>query len=332
MDEIDLNQKAMNPLKDSSVQERQEEIRVKGKGIRVNSIKINKNVIIAEGSLIKIASIKDEWYEDSEEPGLMVDSIKNSDLKADIFTFSQRLPEIVPKYNYYLEWDNVAAINIKSYDDWFRKNIPKQSRTHIRRSQKKGVVVKRAEFNDEFVKGIQAIYNESPIRQGKPFWHYGKDFGTLKEIHSTFLDRSDFIGAYYGDDLIGFVKLVYAGETARTMHIFSKNEHRDKAPNNALIAKAVEICAERRISYLVYGQFDYGKLGSDSLALFKMENGFQKFNIPRYYIPLTIKGRVAIMMKLHRGAWEMVPKSIVTMLKNVRKKWYSIKIGNKNLA
>ena len=43
------------------------------------------------------------------------------------------------------------------------------------------------------------------------------------------------------------------------MGIIAKIKHRDKAPMNALVAKAVEICAENKIPYLVYDKAYYGK-------------------------------------------------------------------------
>ena len=67
-------------------------------------------------------------------------------------------------------------------------------------------------FDDVLVKGIWEIYNETPVRQGREFPHYGKDLETVHREEATFLDRSVFIGAFLQERLIGFVKLV-ADET-----------------------------------------------------------------------------------------------------------------------
>jgi hypothetical protein len=234
----------------------------------------------------------------------------------------QRLPETVPKFNYYMEWDNVAALNIENFDYWWEKQIPKQTRNHVRRAQKSGVVVKIAKFDDEFVQGISEIYNESPIRQGKPFWHYKMDLESIQRTHSTYLNSSDFIGAYIDGELIGFIKMVYVGETARTMQIIAKNAHRDKAPTNALLAKAIEICSGKGVKYLVYGRYDYGKIGSKSLEVFKSENGFKEVLIPRYYIPLCLKGKLILTMKLHQGFKEILPEKTIAFMLDLRKKWF----------
>src|SRR5437773_1138904 len=63
----------------------------------------------------------------------------------------------------------------------------------------------------------------------------------------SFLDRSIFIGAFLGETLIGFVKLVtdLNRTHANLMNVVSMVKHRDKAPTNALIAAAVRSCAER---------------------------------------------------------------------------------------
>jgi hypothetical protein len=294
------------------------EIRVKGRTVKVNSLQVDNRVIVINGKLIKMAKMNDEWNVDVKDPEILIKELKKSKLNADIFTFMQRLPETKPQFNYHMEWDNAAVIPIITFDQWWKNQI-------TRKAKKKGVDVKIVDFDDDFVKGISDIYNETPIRQGKPFWHYGKDFDTLKEIHSTFLDKSDFIVAYYNNEVIGFIKLVYTEKFMRTMHVLSKIEHRNKAPINALIAKAVEICAKRKIPYLVYGQFDYGKKGSKTLSDFKRYNGFEKIDLPRYYIPLTTKGKIILKLKLHHGFVERLPEKLIVRLIDFREKYYTRK-------
>ncbi len=61
---------------------------------------------------------------------------------------------------------------------------------------------------------------------------------------------------------------------------------RDKAPTNALIAKAVEICAEAGVGLLQYGIWSRRSMGA-----FKKHNGFQAVEVPRYYVPLNWRGK-----------------------------------------
>jgi hypothetical protein len=227
-----------------------------------------------------------------------------------------------------MESDNAAVIQIISFDHWWTEQTTKNNRKRVRKAQNRGVEVKLSDFNDEFVAGIMSIYNESPIRQGRHFWHYGKDFETVKKENSTFIERADFIGAYYNNELVGFIKLVYTDKCADMMQIISKIKYHDKFVTNSLIAKAVEICDKKKIYYLIYGNFFYGKKETDSINIFKIRNGFQKLDFPRYYIPLTFKGKLALKLHLHHHLSELLPKSIIVALLKMRTKWYEIRYGN----
>src|SRR5262249_3788988 len=159
----------------------------------------------------------------------------------------------------------------------------------------------------------------------KPFPHYGKDFETVRRISATFPEQSTFIGAFLEGTLIGFAKLVSDRDRgqASLMHIVSLYKHRDKAPTNALIAQAVRSCAERGIPYLVYSNFAYGKKQRDTLSDFKEYNGFQRVDLPRYYVPLTLAGRAALRLHLHRRLADRIPESVQARLRQIRALWYS---------
>src|SRR5262249_37200537 len=144
------------------------------------------------------------------------------------------------------------ALPITSFDHWWNKQIKSRTRNLIRKTEKSGVEVREAIFDDEFARGMTDIFNETPVRQGRRFWHYGKDFETVKRQFSRYLFREHLIGAYYRGELIGFVMLANAGRYALTGQIISKIQHRDKSTNNALIAKAVEVCEQKQLPYLVY--------------------------------------------------------------------------------
>jgi hypothetical protein len=276
--------------------------------------------IIVSGKFIKIASYKDEWLEDIEDPESFIKRLKQNKVKADIFTFWQRLPDTKPKYDYYMEWDNVAALKISSFDHWWNKQIDAKTRNVTRKAEKKGVIIRVAPFNDEFAQGITTIFNETPVRQDKPFWHYGKDFKTIKEEMSDRLERAIFIGAYYNDNLIGFIKLLDAGRYLDIVEILSMIGHRDKAPTNALLAKSVEICADREVPYLVYAHWPRG-----TLADFKRNNDFERVDLPRYYIPLNIKGSIALKLNIHHRIRDLIPEKLMLRLLDFRQKWYSKK-------
>jgi hypothetical protein len=276
-----------------------------------------------DGRLIRIGRLAAEKYEFLDDATATIDRLRQSDERIDLFTFMQNLSQTTPRYDYPLEWDNLAALPISSFDQWWNKQINGKTRNMIRRAEKAGVVVREVPFDDHLVEGISAIYNESPTRQGRRFWHYGKNLAAVRAENGTFLDRSVFIGAFADARLVGFAKLVSdeQGTQAGLMQILSMIQDRDKAPTNALLAQAVRSCAERGIPYLVYANFSYGSKQRDTLADFKVHNGFQRIDLPRYYVPLTIAGRAVLGMGLHHGVRTHVPEGVLASLRKVRRLW-----------
>jgi hypothetical protein len=301
------------------------EVSVKGVWKRVPALDVGRTRIVVTGKWLEIASVHNEEWADGplEDPGACVQALKGrkkGSLRADIFTFSQKLPKTVPEYSYPMEWDSVAAIKISNYGDWWEK-LPQVTRKNVRRSQKRGVEVSVRELDDSLIRDVVELTNDSSIRQGKRFVHYGKDFDQTKKDQSTFLDRSDFICAYSGNVLIGLLKLVYGGELASILQFLPKASEQDKRPANALIAKAVEICEAKGVSYLVYGLFNYGNKRHSSLLEFKIRNGFEEFLVPRFYAPLTKWGAFCIRSNLHRGLVGFLPDGVIRAAVDVRAKW-----------
>ena len=280
--------------------------------------------IQVQGELIRIARLEAEGYEFLEDPDAALDALRESDIRIDLFTFIQKLPHTSSNYSFPMEWDNVAALPVSTFDHWWTRQINDKTRNMVRRAEKKGVTVRVVPFDDAFVQGISAIYNESPIRQGRSFWHYGKDLEVIRRENATFLDRSVFIGAFLRESMIGFAKLVSdeAQGQAGLMQILSMIQHRDKAPTNALIAQAVRSCAERGIPYLVYAKFTYGDKQRDSLSDFKQYNGFQRIEVPRYYIPLTRTGWVALRLGLHHRLADHIPEPVLIQLRKLQSLWH----------
>jgi hypothetical protein len=285
-------------------------------------LEVDGKKLTITGKLLRTVRIEEEWYEDIEDPGYLLKRLRDSKVRADIFTFWQRLPETKPKFDYHMEWDNVAALPIKGYDHWWKKQLNDKTRNLVRKAEKKGVIIKLAEFNDQLVQGIADIFNETPVRQGRPFWHYGKSFEIIKKEMEDRLDKSDFIGAYFQGELVGFIKLLYTDRYAMTVEILSKIKHRDKSPTNALMAKAVELSNDKKIPYIIYSKWVDGPLGD-----FKKHNGFIRIELPRYYVPLNFKGEMAIKLGVHHGMKGLLPKKLRNRLIAIRSKWYGKKFN-----
>jgi hypothetical protein len=285
---------------------------------------ICSNEIRFRGRLIRIAFVDGEGYQFFEEPEAVVAALRDSGTRIDLFTFISKLSDTAPKYAYPMELDNMAVLRVSTFDNWMKNQIDFKVRNKVRKAAKNGVDVREVPFDDGFVRGISAIYNESPIRQGKRFWHYQKDLDAVRRMNATFMDRSIFIGAFYQENLIGFVKMVTNEDATQAglMQIVSMLQHRDKAPTNALIAQAVRSCADRGIPHLWYANFSYGKKQQDSLADFKRHNGFEKVDLPRYYVPFTIAGRIALRLGLHRSTVDWIPEPVAATYRRVRTFWH----------
>jgi hypothetical protein len=115
-----------------------------------------------------------------------------------------------------------------------------------------------------------------------------------------------FIGSYLEDELAGFIQLVHGDQMTIITQILALQKYSDKAVNNALVAKAIEVCAEKQVKWVMYGRMG----NHPSLDKFKESNGFIKYSLTRYYVPLTGKGRIAIKLGLHRELKDALPQSI----------------------
>jgi hypothetical protein len=304
------------------------ETKVNGKWVRVPALDYKGKSIIAKGTWLRLAQVLgEEWLEteleDAELCAKLLKSQRRRGLRADILTFAQKLPVTSPKYDYYTEWDSIAAVKTTSFREWW-KGLPRESRQNVRRSRKRGVQVFVEPLDDQLIQEIMGVNNESPVRQGRPNSHYGKTFEEVKKDHSSFLDRCDYICAYAGEELIGFIWLIYRGEIASILQILTKASHQDKRPANALIAKAVELCEVRGLLYLTYGMFNYGNKKHNSLRGFKERNGFSEVSVPRFYIPLTPWGSFCMKAKLHRGLIGILPHSVIMAGVCARSLYYNL--------
>jgi hypothetical protein len=290
-------------------------------------MKCGVNEVFVQGRLVKIAHLDSDKYDSLDSPERLVADLRIAKAGVDLFTFMQIMPDTARKHDYHMETDNLAILPISTFDTWWNNQIRSFPRNRARQAEKKGVTLREVPFDDTLVVGLWEVYNETKVRQGKPNAHYGKDVATVGREAATFLDRSIFIGAFFEDKLIGFAKMVIdkAQCQASLMNIVAMVRHRDKAPTNALIAHAVRACADRKIPYLMYQNYIYGNKGEDTLTNFKEINGFQRVDLPRYYIPLTVAGKVALKYGLHHSLADKLPLAVASKLRQVRSAWYSRK-------
>ena len=253
----------------------------------------------------KIVSDQDEYEKDIVPTGQLLDKL--GERRADVFNFIER------KWCYSLQnpprsWtkadDNVALLQVTSYDDWWRK-IGKKTRNMVCKAEKSEIKTEVAELDQRFLEGVWKIYNETPIRQERSFPHYGTP---LKAVIRSLLSAQNctYIGAYSQKELAGFVQLVHGKNTVRISKILSLQAYRERAVNNVMVAKTVEVCVAKGVRWIMYGRMG----NHPTLDEFKQNNGFTQFQLTRYYVPLTRKGRLAIRLGLHRDLKDSLPQSL----------------------
>jgi hypothetical protein len=285
----------------------------------VSGLRIRK---VRAGAL-KLITLYDEYIDAPQEPERLVAEAGGRTLGADALTFLQRLPDTRPRFAFFMEWDNLAVLELSTFDNWFSTQVHKNTRNKIRKAERCGVRIEVEEFSDELVDGLVGVFNETEIRRGRRNAYYGRDRATVRREWATELERSVWLCAYHDGELIGFIKLVLGEGIARTSGTVAKECHRDKAPMNALFARAVEICVGRGLPLLVYGHYTYGHKGEDSLTAFKAHNGFRRVMVPRYYVPLSLLGRIGLHVGLHRRPHEMLPGVWLRWALSIRARWYA---------
>jgi hypothetical protein len=286
-----------------------DEMMVRGRAVRVPAVLVDGRIVTVSGRPLRVAAVKDEeWLAAGRVDDLprFLRGLRASGLKADVLTFAGDLGGDSQPAGAQREADNVAVIDTSDFKGWW-DGLPQEARKNTRRAARRGVTVRTVTFDDDLVQGIKAIYDETPIRQGRKFWHYGKDIETIRRENGTYLDRSVFLGAFLGTELIGFMKWVRVGDTARIMQILCLNAHQDKRPIIALIAKAAELCHDDGCRYLVYGKYTYGNKGNSSITEFKRRLGFRHLEFWRYHVPLSLRGRIGLRLRLHRDLLELLP-------------------------
>ncbi len=261
---------------------------------------------VRKNSFVKVARSVKEYEKDINPNEDLIEKLYA--LGVDVFTFLERkwtytIPN--PPSNWIKDEDNVALLEIKDYESWLA-DVGKKTRNMVKKAEKSGIKASVTEPSAHLAEGISKINNETPIRQGRAFPHYLEPMETVAGNMYAGAKNSSFVGAYLNQELVGIIQIVYGDNIAIISQILSMQKRWDKAVNNALLAKAVEVCASRGQRWLMYGRIG----NHPSLDRFKESNGFVKYSITRYYIPLTRNGRFAVRLGLHRELKDALPQSV----------------------
>ena len=264
-----------------------------------------ESLLVRKKLFLRIAQDSQEYEKDASANEEFIK--KMSEQGIDIYTFLERswcCPLANAPKNWVRTDDNVGLLEITTLDAWFSV-VGKKTRNMVRRAEKSGVKVNVVELSPQLIEGIWKIYNETPIRQGRSFHHFGESLKSVGD-NMAMAKKSTFIGAYLEDELVGFIQIIYGDNIAVISQILSLQKHWDKSLNNALLAKAVEVCASNGNRWLMYGRIG----NHPSLDKFKASNGFKKYPIARYYVPLTRKGKFAIRLGLNQSLKDALPEPL----------------------
>jgi hypothetical protein len=268
-----------------------------------------ETLVIRKKGFARIAYDAREYEKDVVPTNRFIEKLVDRGI--DIFTFIERkwcysVPK--PSNSWVRAKDNIALLQVATYDCWW-KNIGKKTRNMIRKAEKSGLKTEIVEPNQKLAEGVWRIYNETPIRQERAFPHYGV---SIQTVTGSVLSAQNctFIGAFFQDELAGFIQLVHGDNIAIVSQILSLQKFWNMAVNNALVARTIEVCADKGIRWIMYGRMG----NHPSLDKFKQSNGFASFPLTRYYVPITRKGRIAAKVGLHREIKDALPQSIKYLL------------------
>jgi hypothetical protein len=268
-----------------------------------------ENLEIQKRRFVKIARDQKEYERDIFPSTQFLQKL--GERGVDVFTFIERqwcCSNPNPPSFWTETEDNIALLKVTTYKDWWDA-IGKKTRNMVRKAEKNGVKSEVAEPNQKLAEGIWKIYNETPIRQERAFPHYG---ARLQDAENAVLSAQNniFIAAYLQDELAGFIQITLGDKIGIISQILSLQKYFDKAVNNALLAKTVQVCATEQTGWIMYGRMG----NHPSLDKFKESNGFTRFTLTRYYVPLTRKGQVAVKLGLQKEAKDVLPAAIKNRL------------------
>jgi hypothetical protein len=170
------------------------EISVRGRPQMVPAVRVSGIDIVLLGRFPRRAAIRDEeWLELNTRPHPieLAGALKQITAPADILTISGELDDpLIP--NLKCETDNVAIADTSDFERW-SMGLPEEARKNTRRATRRGIEIRAVHLDCELAEGIKKIYDETPVRQGRPFWHYGKDVATVLKENSSYGDRACFL-------------------------------------------------------------------------------------------------------------------------------------------
>src|ERR1044071_8784023 len=80
------------------------------------------------GRFVKIAHLDGDQYESLTSPATANAELRTAPIRVDLFTFLEKLPYSSPRHQYPMKWDNLAVMNISTFEHWWAKQINNKTR------------------------------------------------------------------------------------------------------------------------------------------------------------------------------------------------------------
>src|SRR5947209_15131832 len=118
-------------------------------------MKVGTESIRVRGGLVRIARLDADMYHFLEDPEAMVQALRESRQRIDLFTFTQDILETTPRYSFPMEQENFAVLPVSTFENWWDKQIGFKARNKAKQAEKRGVVLREVPFGEELVRGIE---------------------------------------------------------------------------------------------------------------------------------------------------------------------------------
>src|SRR5215469_12968719 len=105
--------------------------------------------IRTQGRFPRVARIEGDSYRFLEDPEAVVAGLRSSNQAIDLFTFIPRLTDNLPNYSYLVQRDNVAALRVTTFDQWWNQVLGFKARNKAKQAEKKGVELREVAFDDQ---------------------------------------------------------------------------------------------------------------------------------------------------------------------------------------
>ena|SRR5688572_2824387 len=92
---------------------------VKGRPTDIRCFDLGGLTLRIDGSMLCSVSLEDEWFDELADPMWLIQQLqRDSDVRADVLTFWNPLPDPEPRHMLPFEKEEIAVLPVLSHSDW----------------------------------------------------------------------------------------------------------------------------------------------------------------------------------------------------------------------